>query len=258
MKHPDRRPIAIAGASSGIGAATAVLLAEHGYPVALGARRTQRVEELSEQIKAKGGEAFAASLDVQDPASVNAFAAAAESALGPIEGLVMSSGINSPGSAWEVGAERAAEILDVNVIGAYRLLDAFAPGMVERQRGDLVFISSDSSTTHRPRTAAYNASKAGIDALVLTLQKELEGTGVRASVVRPGPTMTEMGTGWPGDELVKVFEDWTTFGLARHSQFLPAEALATAIWTIISAPRGTHFTEINVQPEAPVKKVDKQ
>lgn len=71
--HPDRRPAIVAGASSGIGAATAVELAAHGFPVALGARRVQKCEEIAEKIRADGGDAVALALDVTDADSVKDF-----------------------------------------------------------------------------------------------------------------------------------------------------------------------------------------
>src|SRR5580693_3975012 len=90
--HPQRRPAVISGASSGIGAATALALAGAGHPVALGARRADRCEELAAKIRADGGEAIALALDVADERSVHAFAAAAEARLGPSEILVSCAG----------------------------------------------------------------------------------------------------------------------------------------------------------------------
>lgn len=83
--NPQRRPSVVAGASSGIGTATAYALAEAGHPVALGARRVAECEEIAEKIRSNGGEAFAHFLDVTDTASVDNFVIAAEKALGPIE-----------------------------------------------------------------------------------------------------------------------------------------------------------------------------
>ena len=93
MHRPElHRPAFIAGASSGIGAATAQVLAAAGYPVALGARRAEVCEQLAAKITADGGEAFAAQLDVADDNSVTAFVEAAASALGEPEVLVTSAG----------------------------------------------------------------------------------------------------------------------------------------------------------------------
>ncbi len=243
----------VSGASSGIGAATAIALAGKGFPIALGARRVDRCEELAAAVRATGGEAAAYELDVTDEESVAKFAAAVQADLGPVDTVVANAGLNLPGQVHQSTAAQLQAHLEVNLVGAQRLVQAFAPSMVERRTGDLVFVSSDVVDTHRPFTGSYNASKAGLEGLVRTMQRELEGTGVRASLVRPGPTMTEMGYDWPDELTAAVLETWVRWGLARHSGFLPAEAIANAVLTVVTAPRGTHITAIDVQPEAPVQ-----
>ena len=100
--HPTRRPAIVAGASSGIGAATATALAARGFPVALGARRVEKCQELVDQIKAEGGEAIALPLDVTDNASVENFVAKATAALGDIEVLVTGAGDTNFGRLHEM------------------------------------------------------------------------------------------------------------------------------------------------------------
>jgi NADP-dependent 3-hydroxy acid dehydrogenase YdfG len=251
--QPDRRPAVIAGASAGIGAATAVALARAGFPVALGARRVERCQEIAEQIRATGGEAFAARLDVTNAASVQTFAKDVTAALGDVEVVVSNVGKVSPGTVYEVETERFAAEIDLNILGAHRLVQAFVPGMAERRRGDFVFVSSDVAVRSRPFMSAYTASKWGLEGLAHALQMELEGTGVRASIVRPGPTRSEMGMDWDPEAGAKTIEKWVKFGHARHSHFLKPEALATAITTVVSAPRGVHLNLIEVSPEAPLE-----
>ena len=96
-EQPARRPAVITGASSGIGAATALTLATAGFPVALAARRTERCESLARQIRDSGGEAVAYRLDLTDPDSVSAFAKQAGADLGPIEVVVSNAGAVAPG-----------------------------------------------------------------------------------------------------------------------------------------------------------------
>jgi NAD(P)-dependent dehydrogenase (short-subunit alcohol dehydrogenase family) len=124
--------------------------------------------------------------------------------------------------------------------------------MQERRRGDIVFVSSDCALRPRPFMAAYSAGKWGLEGLAVSLQMELEGTGVRASVVRPGPTWSEMGNDWDPDDAAFVLNQWARFGLARHPHFLKPAAVADAITTIVSAPRGVHLNLVEVSPEAPV------
>jgi NADP-dependent 3-hydroxy acid dehydrogenase YdfG len=251
--HPERRPAVVAGASSGIGAATARAHAEAGRPVALGARRVDRLEELAAEIRAAGGEAAVHALDVSSTASVEEFAGAVSAELGPIEVVVSNAGLLAPGTIVEATTDELAAEFDVNVLGAHRLVRAFAPGMLERRRGDLVFVSSDTALRARPFMRGYSATKSGLEGMVEALQMELEGSGVRASVVRPGPTWSEMGSDWDAEAGARVLTEWIKWGHARHSHFLKARAIADAITTVVTAPRGVHISPVDVNPEAPLE-----
>ncbi|TNM36450.1 SDR family oxidoreductase [Nocardioides albidus] len=252
--HPARRPAVVAGASSGIGAQTAKALAAAGFPVALGARRVERCEELATAIREDGGEAFVHALDVASTESVERFAGAVAKELGDVEVVVCNAGRLAPGSLLDATTEQLVAEFDVNVLGAHRLLRAFGAGMVERQRGDLVFVSSDTALRARPFMRGYSATKSGLEGLVEALRMELEGSGVRASVVRPGPTWSEMGSDWDAEAGAKVLTEWVRWGHARHSHFLEATAIADAIVTVVCAPRGVHISPVDVNPEAPVEK----
>src|SRR5689334_13755403 len=120
--HPERRPAVVTGASAGIGAATALRLAAAGFPVALGARRVDKCAEIVEQIRAEGGEAVAHPLDVTDQASVDAFAKAVQADFGDVEVLVSNAGHTAPGTIHEVSTERFASEIDLNLLGAHRLV----------------------------------------------------------------------------------------------------------------------------------------
>lgn len=251
--QPERRPAVVSGASSGIGAATAGRLAAAGFPVALGARRTEQCDEVAKQIREAGGEAVVHPLDVTDQSSVEAFAKAVRSDLGDVEVVVSNAGLVRPGTVHEVGTDRMGHEIDVNLLGAHRLVRAFVPDMVERRRGDIVFVSSDVAVRARPFMAAYAASKWGLEGMVHAMQMELEGTGVRASLVRPGPTWSGMGTDWSEEDAALVINGWTKFGHARHSHFMKPTAVADAIHTVVSAPRGVHLNLVEVTPEAPLE-----
>jgi NAD(P)-dependent dehydrogenase (short-subunit alcohol dehydrogenase family) len=251
--QPDRRPAVITGASSGIGAETARVLARSGHPVVLGARRVEVCEEIATEICGGGGEAAAFHLDLADPGSIGRFAKEAEEAFGPVEVLVSNAAKIRPGAGLETEPEDFEEVLRVNVGGAQRLVRAFGTGMVARRRGDLVFVTSDVVAHPRPRMSAYVASKWGLEGFVTALQMELEGTGVRAVMVRPGPTLTGMGMDWDPEITGEVLAEWTRWGLARHSAFLRPEGVALAIAHAVAAPRGTHLSIVEVQPEAPLR-----
>jgi len=250
--HPTRRPTLIAGASSGIGAAAGIELASRGYPVALGARRLQKCQDLAEKIRADGGEAVALPLDVTDPHSVREFVDRATEAIGDIELLVAGAGDTFFGRLHESTADDFESQIQVHLIGASRLATAVLPGMVRRRRGDVIFIGSDVALRQRPHMGAYGAAKAGLTAMVTNLQMELEGTGVRASIVHPGPTQTEMGWSLPPETIAPALEDWARWGQARHSYFLRAVDLARAIAFVAETPRGGFVVSVELQPEAPL------
>ena len=253
--HPERRGVVITGASSGIGAATAMVLGAAGFPIVLGARRTERLDDIVAAVRAGGGEATAQALDVTDDASVRAFVDAARSALGTIEVVVSNAGGMTPQPIATTPPSSFAAQLDVNLVGAQRLCHAVLPAMIERRRGDIVLVTSQNAKAPRPLLAAYNASKAGLETFGRTLQMELEGSGVRASIVRPGPTLTEMGWDWEPDALNQLFASWKRWGLLRNDHYLPAESIASAVLVAVSAPRGTNLSLIEVEPEAPIRPV---
>lgn len=246
--HPSRRVAAVSGASSGIGEASARALAAAGFPVVLGARRVARCEAIAAEIRAAGGEATAVPLDVQDPVSIKDFAAAA----GEVDVLVSSAGDVVLHRAHNVEPTEFSAALDLNLVGAQRLVSQFVPSMVGRHRGDVVFITSDAVRLPRPLMSAYVAAKWGLEGVARTLQMELEGTGVRASIVRPGPTLTGMGSTWTEEMLQPAVDAWLQWGLARHDHFLQPAHVAAAVVAAVSMPRGAHMTLVEVEPEAPV------
>ncbi len=256
LVHPGRRPAWVTGASSGIGEATARALAAAGQPVVLGARRADRLEAIAAEIVDAGGEAAAIPLDLRDPGSVEHFVKSADTTFGPAEILVSNAGETHPTPVIETTPESFAAQLEVNVLGAQRLLALVVPRMVDRRRGDVVVVSSDVASVPRPRMAGYVTSKWALDGMAQALQMELEGTGVRASIVRPGPTATNMGSDWSDDDLLAVLEDWRRWGFARHSAYLPPSGVADAIVAIVSAPRGVHLSLVEVQPEAPLRRME--
>ncbi|WP_343602084.1 SDR family oxidoreductase [Mycobacterium sp.] len=250
--HPARRPAIVAGASSGIGAATATELAARGFPVALGARRVEKCQELVEKIRADGGEAVALHLDVTDPQSVKRFVHGATGHLGDIELLVTGAGDTYVGRLHEISTDVFESQVQIHLIGANRLAAAVLPGMLARQRGDLIFVGSDVALRQRPHMGAYGAAKAALAAMVTNLQMELEGTGVRASIVHPGPTRTGMGWSLPPESIGPMLQDWAKWGQARHNYFLRASDLARAIAFVAETPRGGFVTSMELQPEAPL------
>ena len=250
--HPDRRPALVTGASSGIGEATARVLADAGHSVVLAARRVERCEATAGEIRDRGGEAVALRLDLADSASIKDLVSGAEDAFGPLEIVVSNAGDTMIGTAHEMEPSDFANQLQVNLAGAHHLVALVAPGMIERRRGDLVFVSTDAVREPRPGIAAYVAAKWGLEGLARAMQMELEGTGVRATVVRPGPTLTEMAREWDAGEFGRLMDEWIRWGVARHDSFLRPAHVASAIAGVVAMPRGAHVTLLEIEPEAPI------
>jgi len=250
--NPERRPAVVTGGSSGIGRAVAVALAAAGHPVVLGARRVTECEEAAATIRSEGGEAVAIHLDLADGDSVERFAAAAVDTLGEVEIVISNAGQNMAGAVLDTEPAQLDAVLGVNIGGTHRLVRALLPGLVERQRGDVVFVTSDVAERPRPTMAAYVTSKWGLEGYVRSLQMELEGTGVRATILRPGPTLTGMGLDWDPEVTGDVIEQWAAWGFARHANFMRPAGVAEAVCAVVSLPRGIHATVIELQPEAPI------
>src|SRR5699024_5005533 len=174
--------------------ASAEALAAAGHPVVVGARRADRLDDLVRTIREAGGQATAAAVDVTDAGSVAAFVDTVGEAYGEPEVLVSSAGSLVMGRVWELDPEVFASQVDIHLLSVQRLLPAVVPGTIGRGRGAVGLSASHAACTARPRSGAYVAATAGLETMAAQARKELEGTGVRLGVVRPGPVMTEMGT----------------------------------------------------------------
>lgn len=243
----------ITGASSGIGAAIARALGALGWSVAIGARRIDPLKEVAAQVEAAGGVAFAHELDVSKLDSIEAFVAATEQRFGPIDTIVNNAGTSTPGRLFELAVEDLRREIDTNLLGPMLVTRLVLPGLIERRAGDLVFISSQNAVIPRPLQLGYTATKTGLEAMVRVLQMELEGSGVRATTIRPGPTRSNFGLDWDPAAIKRVLTSWKHWGVQRHHRYLPAEAIASAVVHTVTAPAGTHFDLIQVNPEGPVE-----
>jgi NADP-dependent 3-hydroxy acid dehydrogenase YdfG len=243
------RTALVSGASSGIGAALAVLLGERGARVALGARRIARLEDVAKRVERAGGRAFVHALDVADPASVAAFCAAAEDALGPPDLLVNNAGGNAAARIDRASPEQLRRDVSVNLLGAMYMTREIVPGMIARRRGDVVFVGSDAAQRPRTYQGAYNAAKAGLKAFARVLEMETEGTGVRSVLARIGPTWSEFADSMPRDLLPEILESWKDWGILRHLNAMPSESAARAILRAVEAPvEESYTTVVEVQP----------
>jgi NADP-dependent 3-hydroxy acid dehydrogenase YdfG len=246
------RVAVVTGASTGIGRSIAVGLGALGWPVAIGARRTDKLDETAALVTGAGGTVLACGLDVTDPGSVESFVATVEDGLGPVEVLVNNAGIAVPGRFWELTPGQMDTEVRTNVLGPFLCTRRVLPSMIERRAGDVVFISSDTVRAPRPGLLGYGATKAAIEVAARGLTLELEGTGVRTTTVRVGPTLSDFGTGWSAEQITGLMDAWPRFGIQRHMNTLDPADVARAVVYAVTAPPGVNLDLIEVQPEPPL------
>lgn len=248
------RTTLITGASSGIGAAIALAFAAHGHRLILGARRVDRLEAVAEAARQLGTTAHTGALDVTDADSIDRFFAAAEDAMGPADVLINNAGCSRPAALHEYDLDWLRTEVDTNFLGPILVTRrGLQPLVAGGRRGDVVFIGSDASHQPRPFQTLYGAAKAGIENLADGLARELEGTGIRVTKIRIGPTVSEFGATWDLAEFGHLVERWRRFGLrdARLlGQLMPTEAVAQTVLDVVEKPPGIWVDTIEVQPTA--------
>jgi NAD(P)-dependent dehydrogenase (short-subunit alcohol dehydrogenase family) len=176
----------VSGATSGLGAEVARNLARHGARVAIAGRDASRGAALAAELQQRGGAAAFVPHDLFDPASAAAAAAAAAAALGPVEILVCNAATYFFGPFLDVTVDEACRAFEANVLGTLLLTQAVLPGMVERERGRVVFITSVGAEFGTARGSLYAMSKAALLGLMRALVAEFGPYGITVNAVGPG------------------------------------------------------------------------
>jgi NADP-dependent 3-hydroxy acid dehydrogenase YdfG len=248
----EPRVSVVTGASAGIGRAIAQAIGALGWPVALGARRVDQLDETSALITDAGGTAFAHALDVCDPASIDAFLAATATALGPVDVLVNNAGTAAPGALHEMDDEQHARIIATNLLGPILVTKRVVADLRARNApGDIVFISSDATVRPRLYLGTYGASKAGLESYATTLAMECEGFAIRSSIVRVGPTLTGFADGWDTEQFTAIIPHWQRFGIQRHFNTMQPDDIARAVVATVTAPPHMWIPVVELQPQPP-------
>ena len=198
-KTGERGVAIVTGASSGIGAALARVLAEDGFAVGLTARREAELNALADAIRADGGRAAVAPADAADRQGVIDAMARLEAELGPADWLIANAGVGLETGARGFSAEAFHRMIRVNLIGPAAAIEAVLPGMLMRGRGRIAAVSSLAAYRGIPGSAGYSASKAALSTLMEGLRAELRRTGVSFTTVHPGIVRTPMTSWAPAD-----------------------------------------------------------
>jgi uncharacterized protein len=212
--------VLITGASSGIGAATAVAFARKGARLAICARRFDRLQAVADRCRAVGSpEVVVRVADVSRPVEARSFVTAALNIFDSIDVLINNAGIGWRGRFQEISEVELVEMLNTNVLGAMITTQAALPAMIAANSGVIVNVASVVGFRAMPYSAAYSASKYALVGLSHALRGELSGTGVKVCVVYPGTTDTEFFKGRRPDGLVLHPAGWVANAIVRTARW---------------------------------------
>jgi NADP-dependent 3-hydroxy acid dehydrogenase YdfG len=243
MPGIENKVIAITGASSGIGEATALLLAERGAKLVLGARRTERLEALAAQIAGAGREAVFASVDVSRRDDVAALVQLALDSFGRLDVLVNNAGVMPISPLDELRVEDWEAMIDVNIKGVLYGIAAALPVFRAQKSGHVINTASTAALKVVPNMSVYSGTKMAVRAISEGLRQEA-GADLRVTIVTPGMTSTE------GAGAVTNPEIRASLQASLDSLAMPPAAIARAIAFAIDQPDGVDVGEIVVRPTA--------
>lgn len=233
--------ILVTGASSGIGEATARLLAGKSHHVVVGARRTERLEALATELRAAGGSVEFRSLDVTSLSSVQAFADFALEKFGRIDVIVNNAGIMPLSPLEALKIDEWNQMIDVNIRGVLHGIAATLPVMKKQGTGQIINVSSIGGHQVWPTCAVYSATKYAVIAISEGLRQE--NTDIRVTVISPGVTTSELAHTITHEETAGFIDKFREVAI-------PADAIARAISFAIDQPGDVDVNEIIVRPTA--------
>ncbi|HKG38223.1 MAG TPA: SDR family NAD(P)-dependent oxidoreductase [Conexibacter sp.] len=240
------RVIAITGASSGIGEATALACAQAGASVALAARRADRIEALAQRIEQEhagaGVRAIAIPTDVGEEEQARAFVERAHAELGRLDGLINNAGVMLLGPIDGAPTDEWRRMIHVNLFGVLYCTHAALPLMRAQGSGDIVNVSSVAGRVARAGSGVYNLTKWGVNAFSEALRQECAGAGIRVTIVEPGAVVTEL----PGHNRPPILEQM----MRRFEGVVPmqAEDIANVILFALGQPPHVSLNELLVRP----------
>jgi NADP-dependent 3-hydroxy acid dehydrogenase YdfG len=242
MKNVEGKVIVITGASSGIGEATARLLASRGAKVMLGARRTDRLEQIAGEIQGAGGTAAFRALDVTSREDVRDFIDFTVTRFGRVDVLINNAGVMPLSKLEALKVDEWDRMIDVNIRGVLHGIAATLPLMQQQRAGQIINIASIGAYAVSPTAAVYCATKYAVRAISEGLRQEVGGD-IRVTVIAPGVTESELADSISDEG-----------GRAEMVEFrkiaIPAEAIARAIAYAVEQPADVDVSELIVRPTA--------
>jgi NADP-dependent 3-hydroxy acid dehydrogenase YdfG len=239
----DGKVALVTGASSGIGEATALALAEAGAAVVIGARRGDRLDALATRLRDDGARVLQLALDVTGEQSCRDAVSRTREELGGLDVLVNNAGVMLLGTIVGADPDDWRRMISTNVLGLMYMTHAAVDGMVEQGSGDIVNISSVAGRTARLGAGVYNASKWAVNAFSESLRQEVTGRGVRISLVEPGAVDTELRT-----HITQQAAREESDRFAGRIRQLQSEDVARAILYVVTQPPHVAVNEVLVRP----------
>lgn len=237
----SQKVILITGASSGIGEATVRLLAAQGHHLVIGARRTERLAALAEEVQASGGSVRYQQLDVTSATDVNAFAQFALDTFGRIDVIVNNAGVMPLSPLASLKVDEWNRMIDVNIRGVLHGIAAVLPAMERQGSGQVINISSIGGLSVSPTAAVYCATKFAVRAISDGLRQETDR--IRVTVICPGVVESELADSISDDTARAAMRDFRRVALT-------ADAIARSIAYAIEQPADVDVSEIVVRPTA--------
>lgn len=228
--------VVITGASSGIGLATAKLLSERGHALLLLARRLEPMQQLELP------NTLALAVDVTDRAAVLAAVAQAEERFGPVDAIINNAGVMLLGNIATQDPTEWDRMLDINVRGLLNGIHAVASGMVARQQGTIINVSSIAGRKAFPNHVAYVGTKFAVSGLSENLREELSPSNVRVITIEPGAVETELLSHTTDAAIKAGYNDWKK----EMGGVLTSENIADAIYFAYRQPQSVCVREIVV------------
>jgi NADP-dependent 3-hydroxy acid dehydrogenase YdfG len=238
MTGVANKTILVSGASSGIGEATVRELAAAGARLFIGARRTERLQALADEL---GPQIAWRALDVTDPASFDAFADAAEARFGRIDALINNAGVMPLSPLAALKRDEWTRMIDVNIHGVLNGIAAVLPRFVAQGGGHVVNVASIGAHLVVPTGAVYCATKYAVWAITEGLRQEHDE--IQTTIISPGVVATELGNDITDPAVAASLEVW------RQKSLTP-DAIARAIRYALEQPAGVDVNEVIVRPTA--------
>jgi NADP-dependent 3-hydroxy acid dehydrogenase YdfG len=240
----DGKVAAITGASSGIGEATAVALANEGAAVAVAARRKDRLDEIAQAIESEGGRAVAYEADIGDEEQARGFVRSAAEELGRLDVLVNNAGVMLLGPVEGVDTEQWRRMVDVNVLGLLYCTQEAMPLIRDSGGGHIVNVSSVAGRQATFGAAVYNLTKWGVVGFSEALRQEALNSNIRVTAIEPGFVDTEL----QGHNEHPMVVEATEKMRQDIGKVLESEDIARAILYVVSQPEHVNINEVLIRP----------